>query len=292
MLLAFLGTIFALSGPKGGGLEPLLLLDRSASAARFAETPPNGFRGEVRELGSPTDVVTHREIFAALQQVQAGRSVTVWTDLSAPQGLPPEIQWQGFQGERVRETQPILLDARPINETEWILFEAFADGRLLSRRATTAAPNGYTTYRLSLGTTVHRDWVAAFQAVRPDMEILLIQEGEDAPAATGILQIQRDGQLLTQPSAWQTWDWSQPPTPEQISVLARIWRSWADPRQDSREAFLDLEAPPYPQTLAVRGQIQEGHAPSWRTLVVLLSGLCATAAWWGLPRSTHSPSAV
>lgn len=280
-------------GPKGGALEPLLLVDRSLSASLHAMPAPADFAGEVRDLGSTTEVVTHREILLALRQVLPGRQVTVWTDLPAPSNLPPSWSWEGADGAPSRLDGPQVLQAFPRERGQWLLHILQPDGsRTLEERLGQPGDFGWPQLRLRLAPGSHAAWEDAFLAIWPDL--MVEQEGlaEDTGDMPRAPELWSDGAAVPVPDSWADRDWRVEPTPESLAAVARSWPAPGPAPGDGRE-LLPAVVPP----ILTPGQVQEGHFPSghpprWLTLLVLLSGLSATAGWYFLPRTHHSPSAV
>lgn len=327
LLLAFLGTTFALMGPRGGGLEPLLIVDQSLSASLQAAPPPSVFHGETRTMGSADEVVTHREIFAALGQVQPGRDVTVWTDLPEPMGLPDTIDWQDARVAEQALAHGAILQAKAIDRGTWLVHWAQRkgnDGMLVAsmdevfplegtRGVRKLTPQGsgrtislsgqgkgrktFQSFALkTIGVVVedgmHPDWLAVFQAIDPNLFFVPIvneaQQGIQGPYPA----LSMDGNAQPRPQAWDDIPWTEAPTPDLIASLARSWPALAGEPRDSREVLPILEAPTFPQNTMAALQKQQGQPPKWMTLLVLLSGLCATAGWLGLPKPAYSSSAV
>ncbi|MGB0952488.1 MAG: hypothetical protein ACPG31_04645 [Planctomycetota bacterium] len=330
-LLAILGTTFALMGPRGGGLPPLLLVDQSLSASLQAEPAPSGFHGETRTLGSKTEVITHREIFEALQHVAPGRDITVWTDLPAPSALPESVTWKDARVADQDLATEAILDAKAIDRGVWLVHWAkigrgegvlvtsmdsilpvtgvrgvkvvdnIGQGGVLSlNEIPSAGEAGISDFQRyfprTLGVIVeentHPDWLPAFQAIDPNLYFIPIVNEEFQDLQRPLPNLQMGGETYPQPEAWSAIPWTQAPTPEHIALLARTWPPLTGTHRDSREVLPILEAPAFPQATLASRNMQPGHPPSWMTLLVLLSGLCATAAWLLLPKPTYSSSAV
>lgn len=293
LLFGFLGTVFAMMGPRGGGLAPLLLVDRSLSAQRYAEAAERPIGHEMRELGSATEVITHREILAALRDLQPGRPVTVWTDLAPPEGLPDSIRWKGAGTEN--PPAQIVLQRLPIAPDRWLEHQAFADGRDALRTVEgKAADFGLPALQLLTDSTVHPAWDAAFQAIWPDLRIERSVEPRDAPPLLAWPLLLADGVTVPSPGLWSSLPWHRAPTPDEVVQLLRSWPIEPPLPLDRREVLSQTPPTRLPHFLHRDAQTSQGQPPRWRTLLVLCSGLLATAGWFWLPgkRAYSSPSAV